>query len=357
MSGLRQRKKTFGRTVEDLDAFPKVAEPYVEQEASSAIVYIITMVLVFILIYNEWTYFLNPDPVFKFVPDADFAAKLQINIDMTVAMPCDSMGADILDSTNQNTFTFGRLKEENTWFELDHLQRQHFDSIKMFNAYLREEFHAIHHLLWKSGSNALYGELPDRRQKPDEPFDACRVHGSLTLNKVSGNFHIAAGKSVPLMRGHAHLTTLFDDQDANFTHRIDRFSFGDPHGSIIQPLEGDEKITENSQMKYQYFIEVVPTDIQSLSGTWRTYQYSVKELARPIDHTAGSHGAPGIYFRYDMSALKVVVKQDREPLWTWLVKLCAGVGGLISTSNILCDIISWVRAMIWPNLQKTTTVK
>ena len=37
-------------------------------------VYIITMVLVFILIYNEWTYFLNPDPVFKFVPDADFAA-------------------------------------------------------------------------------------------------------------------------------------------------------------------------------------------------------------------------------------------------------------------------------------------
>ena len=107
-TGLRQRKKTFGRTVEDLDAFPKVAEPYVEQEASSAIgkknskvtiliqfwtffsVYIITMVLVFILIYNEWTYFLNPDPVFKFVPDADFAAKLQINIDMTVAMPCDS---------------------------------------------------------------------------------------------------------------------------------------------------------------------------------------------------------------------------------------------------------------------------
>ena len=108
-------------------------------------------------------------------------------------------------------------------------------------------------------------------------------------------------------------------------------------------------------MKYQYFIEVVPTDIQTLSGTWRTYQYSVKELARPIDHTTGSHGTPGIYFRYDMSALKVVVKQDREPLWTWLVKLCAGAGGLISTSNILCDIISWVRAMIRPNLQKTTT--
>ena len=108
------------------------------------------------------------------------------------------------------------------------------------------------------------------------------------------------------MRGHAHLATLFDDNEANFTHRIDKFSFGDPHGSIIQPLEGDEKFaTTASQMKYQYFIEIVPTDIQTLSGTWRTYQYSVKELIRPVDHDSGSHGTPGIYFRYDMSALKV----------------------------------------------------
>ena len=87
--------------------------------------------------------------------------------------------------------------------------------------------------------------------------------------------------------------------------------------------------------------QVVPTDIQTLSGTWRTFQYSVKELTRPIDHDTGSHGAPGIYFRYDMSALKVVVTQDRDPFWQWIVKLCAGAGGLISTSNILCDLISW----------------
>ena len=33
-----------------------------------------------------------------------------------------------------------------------------------------------------------------RRSTPEEPHDACRVHGSLTLNKVAGNFHITAGK-------------------------------------------------------------------------------------------------------------------------------------------------------------------
>ena len=30
---------------------------------------------------------------------------------------------------------------------------------------------------------------------------------------------------------------------------------------------------------------------------------------RPIDHETGSHGVPGIYFKYDMSALKVIVNQ------------------------------------------------
>ena len=40
------------------------------------------------------------------------------------------IGADIMDSTSQNTMGFGRLKEEKTWFELDHIQRKHFDAVK-----------------------------------------------------------------------------------------------------------------------------------------------------------------------------------------------------------------------------------
>jgi hypothetical protein len=36
-----------------------------------------------------------------------------------------------------------------------------------------------------------------------------------------------------------------------------------------------------------------------------------KELARPISHESGSHGSPGIYFKYDLSALKVEVRKDR----------------------------------------------
>ena len=142
----------------------------------------------------------------------------------------------------------------------------------------------------------------------------------MSLNKVEGNFHITAGKSVPLLRGHAHLSGFMDEKEYNFTHRIDQFGFGKPHAGIVHPLAGDEKIATKSKfffhviillqfflsrcyicgyyfpdyMNYQYFIQIVPTDIQTLIGSWPTFQYSVKEQAREVGNYAmGSSGIPG----------------------------------------------------------------
>ena len=33
-------------------------------------------------------------------PDVDYDSKLQMNVDLTVAMPCTHLGAEILDSTS-----------------------------------------------------------------------------------------------------------------------------------------------------------------------------------------------------------------------------------------------------------------
>ena len=91
-------------------------------------------------------------------------------------------------------------------------------------------------------------------------------------------------------------------------------------------------------LSFQYFIEVVPTEVWGLTGRSTTYQYSVKEHTRPINHESGSPGTPGIYFKYDLSALKVEVTKDREGLVQFLVRLCASVGGLVSTSYIVCGL-------------------
>ena len=63
------------------------------------LVAVITFILVVLLLYSELTYFFWPGLKFRFAPDADLHAKLKLNVDMTVAMPCDRE-SQILDATH-----------------------------------------------------------------------------------------------------------------------------------------------------------------------------------------------------------------------------------------------------------------
>lgn len=79
---------------------------------------------------------------------------------------------------------------------------------------------------------------------PNKATDACRLHGVLHLTKVAGNFHITAGKVLPLpMLAHAHISPFMDDEKFNYSHRINQFSFGSRMVGLVHPLEGDEIVT------------------------------------------------------------------------------------------------------------------
>lgn len=53
----------------------------------------------------------------------------------------------------------------------------------------------------------------------------------------------------------------------------------------------------------------------------------------------GSHGVPGIFFKYDMSSVKVKVKEEHQPLWKFIVRLCGIVGGIYVTSGIVNSLV------------------
>lgn len=106
-----------------------------------------------------------------------------------------------------------------------------------------------------------------------------------------------------------------------------------------------------------YYIEVVPTDIETFASHIKTYQYSVKENVRAIskraiinsyletnlnsltDHDHGSHGMPGIYIKYDMSALKVLVLLGRENVIKMTIRLCSVIAGIIVISGFVNTIL------------------
>lgn len=104
---------------------------------------VLSRLLIVFLMYKEITWYMSSNLAFKFKPDTTMDAKLKIHIDMTVATPCKSIGADILDSTNQNVFSFGILEEDDTWWDLCPMQRSFFTYLQHHNQYLREEYHSL----------------------------------------------------------------------------------------------------------------------------------------------------------------------------------------------------------------------
>ncbi|GFX14753.1 endoplasmic reticulum-Golgi intermediate compartment protein 2 [Trichonephila clavipes] len=327
------------KNVEKLDIFPKVQEEYTQPTISGGTVSILSFIIIIMLVYTEIRYYSSSQLRFEYNVDHDIDSKLKINVDLTVAMPCSKIGADILDVTNQNTQSFGKLEEEVTHFELTEPQRAQWDTMQKINLYIREEYHAIQDLIWRDGYSNILKGFPTGDNKPVEKPDACRLRGSLVVNKVSGNFHITAGKHIPHPAGHAHISAFLKDSDYNFSHRIERFSFGEPTAGVFDPLEGDEKIASSNFYMYQYYLKVVPTEIVHNNRRQSTFQYSVTEQARPINHQSGSHGVPGIYFKYDMSFVKVKVTVERHSIWRFLVRLCGIVGGVFATSAIINSLV------------------
>lgn len=48
---------------------------------------------------------------------------------------------------------------------------------------------------------------------------------------------------------------MFEESNQNFTHRINKFSFGDQTAGMVQPLEFEEKILDNGETKLRNFFE------------------------------------------------------------------------------------------------------
>ncbi|TDH09888.1 hypothetical protein EPR50_G00090160 [Perca flavescens] len=339
----RLTKKKALTLVKELDAFPKVPESYVESTASGGTVSLIAFTLMAVLAFLEFFVYRDTWMKYEYEVDKDFSSKLRINVDITVAMRCQYIGADVLDLA-ENMVASDGLKYEPVNFELSPEKRLWHMTLLHIQERLRVE-HALQDVLFKA---AMKGAPPAEHQSEGNPttLNACRIHGHLYVNKVAGNFHVTVGKSIPHPRGHAHLAALVSHDIYNFSHRIDHLSFGEVVPGIISPLDGTEKVSAESNHMFQYFITIVPTKLNTYKVSAETHQYSVTERERVINHAAGSHGVSGIFMKYDINSLMVKVTEQHMPLWQFLVRLCGIIGGIFSTTGMLHGVIGFLVDVI-----------
>ncbi|XP_074050906.1 endoplasmic reticulum-Golgi intermediate compartment protein 2 isoform X2 [Macrotis lagotis] len=305
------RKKTLN-LVKELDAFPKVPVSYVETSAVGGTVSLIAFTTMALLTIMEFSVYQDTWMKYEYEVDKDFSSKLRINIDITVAMKCQYVGADVLDLAETMVAAADGLVYESVIFDLSPQQREWQRLLQTIQSRLQEE-HSLQDVIFKSAFKSASTALPPREDNSLQPPDACRIHGHLYVNKVAGNFHITVGKAIPHPRGHAHLAAL---------------------------------VSHDYNQMFQYFITVVPTKLNTYRISADTHQFSVTERERAINHAAGSHGVSGIFMKYDLSSLMVTVTEEHMPFWQFLVRLCGIIGGIFSTTGMLHGIGKFIVEII-----------
>ena len=210
--------------------------------------------------------------------------------------------------------------------------------------------------------------------------EGCRVKGMGKLNRIGGEIHFAPGKSYqnynPNRRTtatHFHDTSLyFKHANLNFDHIINHFSFGkgidqgdkkvkfhnyEDEGvatMVVNPMDGRVVMPNDGtahHMLYSYFAKIVPTRYEyyhNRAETIETTQFSATFHDRPLkggrdeDHPTTLHargGTPGVYFKYEMSPVKVVNREEYLKTWSSFLLGCITTIGSVLAVATVCDRI------------------
>jgi len=247
--------------------------------------------------------------------------------------------------------------------------------------------------------------IREGRNKKTEPKrmkkgEGCNLSGSMTLNRVAGNFHIAMGEGVERDGRHIHSFVPDDTPNFNASHIIHHLSFGAQHDSLkdfnhvaikhMSPLVGVEKTVTRAVGTtglFQYFIKIVPTTfVKGTSPQQRieTNRYFFTERFRPLiskvitdrdddgyddDHVldddqeavegkkavpAGGRGGhsnhehhdvrnailPGVFFIYEIYPFAVEISENSVPFTHLLIRIMATVGGVFT-------IMKWADSFVY----------
>uniref|UniRef100_A0A672MAT9 Endoplasmic reticulum-Golgi intermediate compartment protein n=1 Tax=Sinocyclocheilus grahami TaxID=75366 RepID=A0A672MAT9_SINGR len=329
--------------VKELDAFPKVPESYVETSAFGGTVSLIVFLLMALLTISEFFVYQDSWMKYEYEVDTDFTSKLKIKIDITVAMKCSRVGADVLDVAGAVIASKELKYDAVSDFKPSAAFHISLDNLPepIIQNRLREE-HSLQDVLFKSALKGYFSDPVPQNNSTSNSQNACRIHGKIYVNKVAGNFHIILGKPIDTIRGHAHFASLIKNEAAlNFSHRIDYLSFGNDVPGHINPLDGSEKITLEQNMLFQYFITVVPTKLHTSGVSVNMHQFSVTEQERVVSNEKGNYGVSGIFIKYKLSPLMVRVTEEHMPFSAFLVRLCGIIGGIFSTSGLLHRFIGY----------------
>lgn len=380
----KERKKLNGGfnifDLKNFDVYTKVEEDFVIQTSSGATLSLIGWFIIAVLIISELSSYMSRTTKEHMVVDTSLGERLRINIDITFhSLTCREVNVDVMDVAGDNQVAidhdmFKQRIDQNgknlgvkaaeiigKLDEIPDLPPNYCGSCFGAEGIFREccntceELKQAYTMKGWAYTDALANSEQCKREKVS-PFSAvrngegCRVHGTMSVNKVAGNFHIAHGESIIRDGRHIHQFIPAEAPQFNISHTIHSLSFGDPYPMMPpNPMDSTQRLVgeDTGTGLYQYFIKIIPTVYQSSYDgvSIVTNQFTVSEKFKPLK-AKDAHGQPvqvtllpGIFFIFEISPFMIQISSSSMPFYHLLTRLFAIVGGVFSVLGIVDAIL------------------
>ncbi|KAG6406784.1 hypothetical protein SASPL_134395 [Salvia splendens] len=359
-----------------LDAYPKVNEDFYSRSLSGGVITIASSLFIGLLVISEFRLYLHTVTDTQLVVDTSRGGKLPINFDVTFpSVPCSLLSLDAIDISGEQHLDIRhdiiktRIDSYGNVIQARHDKigapkiekplQKHGGRLEHNEEYCGSCFGAetaddhccnsceeVREAYRKRGWGMTDPDLIDQCQREgfvqqvnEEEGEGCNIHGSLVVNRVAGNFHFGAGKSIR----HSTINLLdlitVQTESYNISHKINKLSFGDAIPGVVNPLDGVQWKQTSPNGVYQYYIKVVPTIYTDIRGhTTQSNQFSVTEHFKntDLDHYKSP---PGVFFFYDLSPIKVTHTEEHASFLHFLTHICAIVGGVFTVAGIVDSFI------------------
>lgn len=362
-----------------IDAFAKTVEDARIKTASGGIITLVCVLVVLILIRNEYLDYKLVITRPELVVDKDMNSKLSINLDVSFPnLPCDLFSPHIVDVSGDNQLDILEsgfkkyriiLSNEEILDDAD-MGEQDIpleELLKGLGPDQKDEYCGTCHgalpqdqheyccnscaavrAAYAYRSWAFYdGENIEQCEKEGyvsrvtqriQANEGCRIRGTAQVNRISGNLHFAPGPSRIIPGKHYHDLSLYNKypEKFNFDHFIHHLSFGSEPKQLAKSddsshsLNNAEVFLGKKQYVTSYFLKVVATRYEYLNAedSLDTNQFSITFHHRPLsggkdeDHGHTLHpqgGIPGVFFHFDISPLKIINREEFAKTWSGFV--------------------------------------
>ena len=277
---------------------------------------------IYLFIYEFKNYFIIKTKSELLIDNSISSSSFKIYVDLTMhRIPCYILNMDISDFTGAHTSNVkgtlvkkslnknGRVLKMDT-SDINNKKDAKFTTDDVINAFNEEQ--------------------------------GCRLTGSFKVMRLPGNFHIASHTFAPIINE-------FEEKGVfihfNLTHTIHHISFEEQkdihliknkfNEGIMQPMDGFHVVDDTQGSLLNYYINIIPTEYEDIDGKiYQAFQFTYKQ--KKVD---SGRMIPTIFFRYDISPMKMKYTKYYPGHFDGLINICAIFGGMFTIAGIIDSLL------------------